>query len=432
MKKLLSLLLVLVMVFSMTACSAKPAANDSKTNTNDKQESSDNKQESNNEKQASSNEQESEKKGDSDYSYVVGHYGGITGGVATAGTAGYEAIQLAIDTWNKKGGVLGGQIGFEFYDDGSTTEGAVKGVSYLIDEKKVDGIIASQLSGNIQATGDIVEANQIPEVGTGMNPAWLEQGWTYLFRSLPNNGGGAQPLVDAMVSLNVTKLGAMIYQDDGNISAWNNTKEVLDNTSSIEVTTVEQSVVGESDWTGTLSSILKTEPNGVLIFAQGEQACLMIKQLRDLGYNGYVFGPETFSLPDIRKVAGDGANGVVFFAPHCVPDSPEEANSDAEKEFLQLYVEKYGRMPASDVAYRAWDATNILLTAVEQAGTKDGPTVRDTIKNMKIDLLAGSADFTAYDNGECLSGQQIYVTHGGKNISFSKFIAENAVDTYQP
>ncbi len=423
MKKVLSLLLVLVMVGSLAACSTKETNTNEKTDSNNTTEAKDNSEDQ---------KAEDPKATDGEYAYVVGHYGGITGGVATAGTAGYEAIQLAIKVWNEKGGVLGGKIGFEFYDDGSTTEGAVKGVSYLIDEKHVDGLIASQLSGNIQATGDIVEANQIPEVGTGMNPAWLEQGWTYLFRSLPNNGGGAQPLVDAMVKLNVTKLGALVYQDDGNISAWNNVKAVLDNTSTIELTTQEQAVVGESDWTGTLSSIIATNPNGVLIFAQGEQGCLMIKQLRDLGYNGYIFGPETFSLPDIRKVAGNGANGVVFFAPHCIPDSSEEANSDAEKEFLEAYVKEYGRMPASDVAYRAWDATNILLTAVQQAGTKDGATVRDTIKNMKIDILAGSADFTAYDNGECLSGQQIYITHEGKNISFSKFLESNAVDTYQP
>ena len=70
----------------------------------------------------------------------------------------------------------------ELYDDGSTTEGAVKGVSYLLDQVGVDGLIGSQLSGNIQATGDLVEAYEIPEVATGMNPAWLQQGWTYLFR----------------------------------------------------------------------------------------------------------------------------------------------------------------------------------------------------------------------------------------------------------
>ena len=50
-------------------------------------------------------------------SYVIGHYGGFTGAVATAGSNGRDGILLAIKLWNEKGGVLGGEIGIELYDD---------------------------------------------------------------------------------------------------------------------------------------------------------------------------------------------------------------------------------------------------------------------------------------------------------------------------
>ena len=367
-----------------------------------------------------------------DYTYTIGHYGGFTGAVATAGSNGRDGILLAIKLWNEKGGVLGGKIGIELYDDGSTTEGAVKGVSYLLDQVGVDGLIGSQLSGNIQATGDLVEAYEIPEVATGMNPAWLQKGWKYLFRALPNSAGGAKPLVDAMETLKSDKVASLVYQDDGNISAYNQVKTEIESRGTVKLITEQQAMVGETDWTGALSAIVNASPNGVIIFAQAEQGSLMVKQLRNLGYKGYIYGCETFSSTDMRKVAGDAANGMVFFAPHCVPDSPEEGNSEAEIAFLTAWVKEYGTMPISDVAYRAFDATNVLLTAVEKAGTKDGPTVRDTIASLQIDLLAGKADFSAYDNGECLSGQQIYVTHGGKNISWANFLAAGGnADTYK-
>ena len=367
--------------------------------------------------------------GDGEYSYVIGHYGGVTGNVATAGSNGYDAIKLAIKQWNEKGGVLGGKIGLEFYDDGATTEGAVKGVSYLIDDKGVDGIIGSQLSGNIQATGDLIEASEIPEVATGMNPAWLQKGWKYLFRSVPNSSGGAKPLVDAMTELKSDKIASLVYQDDGNISAYKQVSEEIKSRQGIEIIEEQQAMQGETDWTGALSSIVKAKPNGVVIFAQAEQGSLMVKQLRSLGYKGYIYGCETFSSSDMRKVAGDAANGIVFFAPHCVADSPEEANSEKEKAFLQAYKDEYGVMPISDVAY---DATNILLTAVEKAGTADGPKVRDTIASLQLEILAGNADFSAFDNGECLSGQQIFVTHEGKNMTYANYIkAGNGPDTYK-
>ena len=67
-----------------------------------------------------------------------------------------------------------------------------------------------------------------------------------------------------------------------------------------------------------------------------------------------------------------------------------------------------------------------------RSGTADGPTVRDTIAGLEMDILAGHANFADFDNGECLSGQQIFVTHGGKNISWAKFLEEGGnADTYK-
>lgn len=36
-----------------------------------------------------------------EYAYVIGHYGGITGSVATAGVNGYNGIKLCIKQWNE-------------------------------------------------------------------------------------------------------------------------------------------------------------------------------------------------------------------------------------------------------------------------------------------------------------------------------------------
>lgn len=69
---------------------------------------------------------------------------------------------------------------------------------------------------------------------------------------------------------------------------------------------------------------------------------------------------------------------------------------------------------------------------MEKAGTKDGTAVRDAIKNLQIDILAGHADFSKFDNGECMSGQKIFVTHGGKNLTLENFLKDNAPDTYKP
>lgn len=364
---------------------------------------------------------------------LVGHFGPLTGSISLSGQEGEKGARLRIKQINEAGGINGQQLTFIAYDDKGTPEAAVKAATRLVEEDKVHVILGSQLSANVQAAGERVEAAQTPLVGTGVGPVWLQNGWKYLFRALSNSAGGAAPLVDAMETLGTTRMATIVYQDEGSRSGASQVVEEMKRRGKIEITAEEVFQPNDTDWTGQFSRMIATNPDGIMLFVQGEHAGPMLKQLRSLGYSGYVYGPETMSLPDIRKVAGDAANGMVFFAPHCIPDSVEEANSDKERAFLEAFIAEYGAMPVSDVAYRTYDAVTILEEGLRNAESLDGPAIRDAIKNISgLEVLAGTIDYTQYDNGEGMSGMQIFITHGGKNILFSNYIGSNAPDTYTP
>lgn len=362
----------------------------------------------------------------------VGYFGPLTGPVSTSGQYAEKGVRLKVKQINDNGGINGKQLELISYDDKSTAEAAVKACTRLIEEDKVNVILGSQLSGNVQACGDRVEKAQIPLVGTGVSPVWLEQGWTYLFRALSNSTGGTGPLYESMKELGCTKLATICYQDEGSISGYNQIMDEVKKQGGIEVTTEEVFQPNDTDWTGQFSRMVATSPNGILLLAQGEQIGPMVKQLRSMGYNGYIYGPETMSLPDIRQVAGDAANGIVFYAPHCVPDAPEEANTEMETEFLNAFVEEYGEMPASDVAYRTYDAMTIIEEGLKNAASLDGPAIRDAIKGINgLEVLAGTIDYSQSDNGEGMKGMQIFITHAGKNSLLKNFLESNPADTYK-
>ena len=361
---------------------------------------------------------------------LIGHFGPLTGPISASGQYALLGIELKIELINEQGGLLGRRVELVVYDDAGAPEAAVRAAERLIEENGVIGVIGSQLSGNVQAAGDRIEAAQIPIVATGVAPVITQNGWQFLFRSLANSSGGAPPLVDAMVNLGTTRLAAIVFQDEGSMSSAAMILDAIENTD-IEVTTEEIFNPGDTDWTGQFSRMIATNPDGILLQAQGEHVGPMMMQLRALGYAGYVFGPETMSLPDIRAVGGDAANGIVFFAPHVIPDAIEEAGSDREREFLEEFVRIYGRLPGSDVAYRAFDAMTILAEGITRAGTTDGPAVAEAIRNINdLQLLAGLADFTQFDNGESMSGMQIFITHNGRNQLLSTFLQNNPADYY--
>ena len=118
----------------------------------------------------------SETGGNGDDVIKIGLFQPLTGPSSLMGTAGYNSAKLAVEEINEAGGILGKKVELIPYDDKSSPEEAVKAVTRMIEVDEVDAIIGSLHSGNIQAAGDILEEAQIPLMGTGTSPQWLEQG----------------------------------------------------------------------------------------------------------------------------------------------------------------------------------------------------------------------------------------------------------------
>lgn len=409
-RKYLAILGCVVTVLALSACGGQgssSAAAGSK-NTNSNQESKD---------------------GGADGDVIkIGYFGPETGATSMTGQEARKGVELKVKELNEAGGVNGKQLKLIIYDDKGTPEGAVKAATRLCDDDKVSAIVGSQLSSNVQAAGDRIEKAGIPCIGTGLGPVWLQNGWEYFFRSQGNSESGAAPLNDTMEELGVEKLAVMIAQDEGSISSAQLIMDEAKKRDKIAITTEEVSQITDTDWTGQLSRMIDTEPDGVYLSVQVEQAGPMIKQLRGLGYDGYIFGNECLAMPDVRKVAGADADNSIFYSVHVIPDSIEEANSEREKQFLQQFSDEYGALPIGDVAYRGYDAMTIIAKGIEDAGSADPTEIRDAIRNISgLEVLAGTIDYTKFDDGEGMEGTQIFITDGGRNYNFEKYVEENGL-----
>ena len=162
MKKMLSIMMSILMLLALMACSGNDAEQG--------------------ENSAQSAEGGDSSETSSDDVIKIGMYMPLTGDSSTLGQNCNNAAQLAIEQINNEGGLLGKQLELICYDDQSSTEQAVKNVSRLIEEDHVNAIIGSLHSGNIKATGDIIEKAEIVEIGTGIAVDWLQQGLDISFQ----------------------------------------------------------------------------------------------------------------------------------------------------------------------------------------------------------------------------------------------------------
>ena len=398
MKKMLSLLLTLVLALSLVGCGNSSSSGD--TSSTDADTSG----------------------GTASDVIKVGLYTPLTGTSALVGTQEQMGVDLAVKQLNEAGGVNGKQIEVIAYDDQFNAETAVKVVTRLTQTDHVNAIIGSMSSANILATADIVEDAQVLEIGCGTSPTWTNAGYDYVFRGTQNAASFNTGIVELLTTMGVQRLGTMISSTEYATTGWAEVKQQLEDTD-IEVVVETDYMAGDTDFTGQITRILNADVDGVLLYGATEDYGIECKQLRQLGYDGYIYGSETFAATDVREVAGDAANGVLFACGYVIPDSIEDAATEEEKAFLEAFVEEYGEMPVSDTAYRGYDSMMLLAKVFETAKSMEGPDLREALLNVDYTGIGGKFDYSD-GSGDGLEGCNLYAIVNGKNVPFETFLAD--------
>ena len=398
MKKLFAILLVVAMLLALAGCAGGETSSDNPSNNSNASVSS------------------------SDADPIrIGIWTSLTGASAIEGELIENGARLAAAQWNAKGGINGRQIDFVVYDDQSTTEGAVTATTRLIENDKVDAIIGSNLSNSIVATASLIEEAGIPFVGSGTGTAWTKCGYHYIFRGTVVNSFMNEGFVRVAAEEMGVKNAAFIWVETENgQTACADIKEYIANEGT--------SQSSDTDFTAQVTNTNKANPDGVMLFGLANELSLIVKQLRQAGYNGYIYMAEAGASVDLIDVAGSAADGIIFTAAYVVPPEPSKATSELMKEMLEAYVDMYGEMPATDVAFRVYDGANLLFTAFENAADmNDKDSVRDAFYNIKgYEGIAGTFDYSAKD-GDGLSGCNAYMIIGGEYYAFDKATLEKEV-----
>lgn len=411
MKKVIALLLAVVMLLSLAACS-KTENEETQIQQNDSQNST----------------EDTENNGSSSDPIRIGIWTSLTGASAIEGELIENGARLAAAQWNEKGGINGRQIEFVVYDDQSTTEGAVTATTRLIEQDKVDAIIGSNLSNAIVATADLIETAGIPFVGSGTGTAWTKCGYEYIFRGTVINTYMNEGFVRVAAEEMGVKNAAFIWVETENGQTASAAIKDFCEDYGVNIAYEGTYQSSDTDFTGQVTNTIAADPDGVFLFGLANELSLIVKQLRQAGYNGYIYMAEAGASVDLIDVAGSAADGIIFTAAYIVPTSPEEATSELMKEMLTAYVDMYGEMPATDVAFRVYDGANLLFTAFQNAedmGDKD--SVRDAFRQISgYEGIGGTFDYTAGD-GDGLSGCNVYMIIDGTYHVFDKATLEAAI-----
>ena len=120
------------------------------------------------------------------------------------------------------------------------------------------------------------------------------------------------------------------------------------------------------------------------------EAGLIIKQARDMGIDQAVVGSDGFDSVTLVELGGaENLNDVYFTTAYTTVGASAQLQA-----FIDAYKAEYNEEPNMFAAL-AYDATNVLIQAIEEAGSSEGAAVQAALAKISFNGVTGSFTFDA-------------------------------------
>lgn len=310
-----------------------------------------------------------------------------TGSEATYGKDMENAINLAVEEINAKGGLLGKKVITTTGDDGCDPQMASAAASKLVSSDVV-AVVGGYCSGATLPTLKIYADAKVPMVVPAANSTKIaeeNQGWAFQVNSPGYHQ--AEKAAQWFATLGHTKV-ALVHQGDGfSEDLANLTKENWEEKGN-QVVAYEVVNKGEQDYSALVTKIKSSGAEVVYWTAYHADGALLIMQLRQGGYTGDIVVGDGSSSDQLLEIAGQAGEGVYCTSPPIVDFLP------AASSFIQNYTAKWKQAPGpySGLSY---DSANLLFSAIEKANSVDGDAIRAILVDTKdFPTLSGDITFT--------------------------------------
>ena len=348
----------------------------------------------------------------------IGVVGPESGGSAQLGQGQRKAVELAVNEINKN--KLAGEWKLEavFQDDEGNPTKSSSATNKLIQESKVNVIIASINSSSTLADMVVTERAGIPQITPGSTGASItEQGNKWIFRTAANDGFQADALIKyAKEDLGITKVATFTASDDYGQSGAKLLKNAIEKYD-LELAANPTYNNGDKDFKPQLITIRDNGAQAIFMWGLYTEAALISNQSQQLGLDVQLFGASGMAAQKLIELGGDAAQGLILTQTF-LPD----ADIPTVKEFVQKYKEKYNEDPIPHGA-QAYDTVYIIANAVLKADSSEPEALRDAIRNTQgLELVTENPTFN--EQGDDI-GKRLLIT----KIDGNKFTLVKAVET---
>jgi branched-chain amino acid transport system substrate-binding protein len=342
----------------------------------------------------------------------------VTGPGAIYGVQQKNALQLAVETINKAGGVNGASISLDLQDDGSVQQQGVDAFVAQIHDKRVLGVIGPTLTNTAVKAHPEANNRKVPVIAASSTGAGIVGSCPYpcdfIFRdslaeavAIPDNVKAARdrfhPATALILSANDDKSsvdGASLFR-----------QAFADNGVTIPDGGAATFSKNESNFTDIVTAALAKKADIWAVSTLPGTAVQLMAEARKQGYKGPMLGTDSFNYPAVAARVADAYQGAQSAAGYF-----GGSDNAATRSFVTAYAARFkdgdGKpLQPDEVAAQAYTAVLLFAEAAKKARltfadvAADRVRLRDALAGVSVDSPLGPVGFTATHDVR----QQVYI-----------------------
>ena len=326
----------------------------------------------------------------------IGSASPLSGPGAHQGKDIENGARMAIDDLNAQGFAVGGKKVkwvLRAEDDASDPKTGAAVAQKLVDAR-VAGVVGHLNSGTTVPASKIYHDAGIPQISpAATTPLYTNQGFNTAFRVVASDQLVGRTLASyAVTALKAKKIAVIDDRSAFGQGLADEFNRAVRRAGATKIVSRQFTNDKASDFTAILTQIRGQDPDVIFYGGMDAVAGPMLKQMKALGMRAKLVSGDGICSEKLPQLAGDalGDDKVICVVAGGVT-GPEEARYAA---FVARYQQRY-KIPLQTYAPYAYDATMVLASAMQQAGSSDPAKFLPVLAKIRYQGMTGTIAFDA-------------------------------------
>ncbi|MFM7312035.1 MAG: ABC transporter substrate-binding protein, partial [Cyanobium sp.] len=277
-------------------------------------------------------------------------------------------------------------------EDGASDEASAISAFNLMIRRGAVALIGPTLSQQAFAADPIAQRRGVPVVAASNTARGIPQIGAFISRVSAQSSVIAPLSIEEALRRDPSLKRVVVFyaQDDAYSTAETVIFQKVLAGRGLRPLSVQRSQLGQNDFQTLITAVLPQRPQLVVISAQAVDGGNLIRQLRELGYEGQIVVGNGLNTPNIFPICQRWCDGILIAQAY----SPDLATA-VNRAFLALHRQSGARGAPPQITAQAWTAYQVLHQAIQRLQRRGGladVTLGEARRRLMRELLAGRYD----------------------------------------